>query len=71
LLINSGELLGCGTKKVYAGARNPDGIDLPGVVPVKMDVTDPASVNAAAARCGDVTRESQAETAIGPSDEGN
>jgi NAD(P)-dependent dehydrogenase (short-subunit alcohol dehydrogenase family) len=39
----------------YAGVRNPDGIDLPGVVPVKVDVTDPASVSAAAARCGDVT----------------
>jgi NAD(P)-dependent dehydrogenase (short-subunit alcohol dehydrogenase family) len=49
------ELLGRGAKKVYAGVRNPDGIALPGVVPVKVDVTDPASVSAAAARCGDVT----------------
>jgi NAD(P)-dependent dehydrogenase (short-subunit alcohol dehydrogenase family) len=49
------ELLGRGVKKVYAGVRNPDSIDLPGVVPVKADVTDPASVSAAAARCGDVT----------------
>lgn len=46
------ELLGRGVKKVYAGVRNPDGIDLPGVVPVNVDVTDPASVSAAAARCG-------------------
>jgi NAD(P)-dependent dehydrogenase (short-subunit alcohol dehydrogenase family) len=39
------ELLGRGAKKVYAGVRNPDGIDLPGVVPVKVDVTDLASVS--------------------------
>jgi NAD(P)-dependent dehydrogenase (short-subunit alcohol dehydrogenase family) len=48
-------LLGRHAKKVYAGVRNPDGIGLPGVVPVKIDVTDPASVSAAAARCTDVT----------------
>ncbi|MFF7335303.1 SDR family oxidoreductase [Streptomyces sp. NPDC090306] len=34
--------------KVYGGARNPDAIDLPGVVPVALDVTDPRSVAAAA-----------------------
>jgi NAD(P)-dependent dehydrogenase (short-subunit alcohol dehydrogenase family) len=49
------EVLGRGAKKVYAAVRNPDGIDLPGVVPVKVDVTDPASVTAAALRCRDVT----------------
>src|SRR6266446_5003412 len=49
------ELLGCGAKKVYAGVRDPGAINLPGVVPVKLDVTDPASVSAAAPRCGDVT----------------
>lgn len=48
------ELLGRGAKKIYAGARNP-AAGLPGVEAVKMDVTDPASVSAAAARCGDVT----------------
>jgi NAD(P)-dependent dehydrogenase (short-subunit alcohol dehydrogenase family) len=47
-------LLGRGVKKVYAGVRNPDGIELPGIVPVKVDVTDPASVSAAAACWGDV-----------------
>jgi NAD(P)-dependent dehydrogenase (short-subunit alcohol dehydrogenase family) len=41
--------------KVYAGMRNTDGFDIPGIVPVKLDVTDPASVSAAAARCGDTT----------------
>jgi NAD(P)-dependent dehydrogenase (short-subunit alcohol dehydrogenase family) len=33
---------------VYAGARNPDSIDLPGVIPVALDVTDAESVAAAA-----------------------
>jgi NAD(P)-dependent dehydrogenase (short-subunit alcohol dehydrogenase family) len=49
------ELLGRGVEKLYAGVRNPDGVDLPGVIPVKFDVTDPAAVSAAAHRCGDVT----------------
>jgi NAD(P)-dependent dehydrogenase (short-subunit alcohol dehydrogenase family) len=34
---------------VYAAARNPAAVDLPGVTPVALDVTDPASVAAAAA----------------------
>jgi NAD(P)-dependent dehydrogenase (short-subunit alcohol dehydrogenase family) len=34
---------------VYAGARKPESIDLPGVIPVQLDVTDDASVAAAAA----------------------
>src|SRR6202012_4360646 len=41
--------------KVYAGARNPDAVDVPGVTPVQLDVTDPASVAAAAAATGDVS----------------
>ena len=49
------ELLARGAKTVYAGVRNPNGIDAPGLVPVKLDVTDPASVRAIAARCSDVT----------------
>lgn len=48
-------LLARGARKVYAGARNPEAVTLEGVVPVKLDVTDPASVSAAAARCADVT----------------
>ena len=48
------ELLGRGAK-VYAGARNPDSVDLEGVVPLAIDVTDPASVAAAAQAAGDVT----------------
>ena len=49
------ELIARGAKTVYAGVRNPNGIDTPGLVPVKLDVTDPASVRATAARCSDVT----------------
>ena len=33
---------------VYAGARNPASVDLPGVIPIALDVTDPESVAAAA-----------------------
>jgi len=48
-------LLDRGATKVYAAARNPGAIDLPGVVPLRLDLTDPASVAAAAATAGDVT----------------
>ncbi|MGW1675706.1 SDR family oxidoreductase [Streptomyces sp. NPDC002324] len=48
------ELLGRGAS-VYAGARNPDQVDLPGVKPIALDITDPASVAAAAKATGDVT----------------
>ncbi|WBB69440.1 SDR family oxidoreductase [Micromonospora sp. WMMD812] len=40
---------------VYAAARNPDTVDLPGVRPVRLDITDPASIAAAAELAGDVT----------------
>lgn len=46
--------LAAGAAKVYAAARQPDSIDLPGVVPIALDVNDPAQVAAAAAQCGDV-----------------
>ncbi|MFI5489890.1 SDR family oxidoreductase [Micromonospora echinaurantiaca] len=48
------ELLARGAT-VYAGARNPDRVDLPGVTPVRLDITDPASVTAAADLARDVT----------------
>jgi NAD(P)-dependent dehydrogenase (short-subunit alcohol dehydrogenase family) len=48
------ELLGRGAT-VYAGARDPDQVDLPGVKPIAVDITDPASVEAAARATGDVT----------------
>ncbi|HEY2214045.1 MAG TPA: SDR family oxidoreductase [Acidimicrobiales bacterium] len=41
--------------KVYAGARNPDSIDFSGVIPIALDITDPSSVEAAAAITGDVS----------------
>ena len=48
------ELLARGAK-VYAGARDPGTIDLAGVIPVALDITDPASVAAAADATGDVS----------------
>ncbi|MCW2564042.1 MAG: hypothetical protein JWQ31_2602 [Mycobacterium sp.] len=40
--------------KVYAAARRPETIDLPGVVPIQLDITDPESVARAVALAGDV-----------------
>jgi NAD(P)-dependent dehydrogenase (short-subunit alcohol dehydrogenase family) len=40
---------------VYAGARNPGGVDLAGVAPIALDVTDQASIDAAVAELGDVS----------------
>ena len=40
--------------KVYAAARRPETIDVPGVVPAQLDVTDPESVARAASVAGDV-----------------
>jgi NAD(P)-dependent dehydrogenase (short-subunit alcohol dehydrogenase family) len=40
---------------VYAGARNPESVDLPGAIPIKIDVSDPASVLAAAAATKNVS----------------
>jgi NAD(P)-dependent dehydrogenase (short-subunit alcohol dehydrogenase family) len=39
---------------VYAAARNPASVDLPGVTPIALDVTDRDSVAVAAAQTGDV-----------------
>jgi NAD(P)-dependent dehydrogenase (short-subunit alcohol dehydrogenase family) len=49
------ELLARGARKVYAGARDPASITLPGVEAIRLDVTKPAEVAAAAAKAGDVT----------------
>ncbi|GAA2392760.1 SDR family oxidoreductase [Nonomuraea africana] len=43
-----------GAKTVYAGVRDPASVRDPRLVPVRLDVTDPAQVAAAAERCGDV-----------------
>jgi len=48
------ELLARGAAKVYATARNPELVDIPGVEVLALDITDPAAVAAAAARAGDV-----------------
>ncbi|MGE0215106.1 SDR family oxidoreductase [Mycolicibacterium sp.] len=39
---------------VYAGARRPETVDLPGAIPIQLDVTDPDSVRRAAEIAGDV-----------------
>lgn len=49
------QALSAGARKVYAGARDPSTVTLPGVLPLPLDVTDPDQVAAAAADCGDVT----------------
>jgi NAD(P)-dependent dehydrogenase (short-subunit alcohol dehydrogenase family) len=48
------ELLSRGAK-VYAGARVPESVDLPGVIPLKLDITDEKSVAAVAEVASDVT----------------
>lgn len=48
-------LLARGAKKVYAGARDPKSVTLPGVEAVQLDVTRPEDVATAAARLKDVT----------------
>jgi NAD(P)-dependent dehydrogenase (short-subunit alcohol dehydrogenase family) len=48
------ELLSRGAT-VYAGARNPDQVDLPGAKPIALDITDAASIAAAAKATGNVT----------------
>lgn len=41
--------------KVYAGARNPQSVDLEGVTPIALDITDPTSVATAADATGNVS----------------
>jgi NAD(P)-dependent dehydrogenase (short-subunit alcohol dehydrogenase family) len=48
------ELLARGAAKVYATARDPRSVDLPGVHVLQLDITDPQSVSAAAAAAPDV-----------------
>lgn len=49
------QLLERGAAKVYAGSRRIESVDLPGVEPVQLDITDPASVAAAAKTASDAT----------------
>ncbi|MER6569185.1 SDR family oxidoreductase [Streptomyces sp. NPDC001093] len=48
-------LLERGARRVYGGARDPRSVVEPGVVPVRLDVTDPAQVAAAADACSGLT----------------
>jgi len=48
-------LLARGARKVYAGARDPASVTQPGVEAIRLDVTKPEEVAAAAARASDVT----------------
>jgi NAD(P)-dependent dehydrogenase (short-subunit alcohol dehydrogenase family) len=49
------QALARGARKVYAGARDPASVRLPGVTPVRLDINDPAQVAQVATDCGDVT----------------
>src|SRR5689334_12238265 len=68
------EALARGAKKVYAAARRPEQVTLPGVVPVRLDVTDPGAAETLARTLSDVTlvvnNAGSAETG-GPLDEGS
>jgi NAD(P)-dependent dehydrogenase (short-subunit alcohol dehydrogenase family) len=44
-----------GAAKIYAGMRNTSGFEEPGIIPVRIDVTDAASVTAAAALAADTS----------------
>ncbi|MGB3635639.1 MAG: SDR family oxidoreductase [Rubrobacteraceae bacterium] len=48
------QLLERGVEKVYATARNPERVDIPGAEVLQVDITDPASVAAAASAAGGV-----------------
>jgi NAD(P)-dependent dehydrogenase (short-subunit alcohol dehydrogenase family) len=49
------QLLARGAAKVYAAARHPDSVTLDGVIPLRLDLTDQASIDAAAELACDVT----------------
>jgi NAD(P)-dependent dehydrogenase (short-subunit alcohol dehydrogenase family) len=55
------ELIARGARRVYATARHPEALPKPAalhrdiVVPVALDITDPAQINTAAATAADVT----------------
>jgi NAD(P)-dependent dehydrogenase (short-subunit alcohol dehydrogenase family) len=48
------ELLAGGVRKVYAAAREPERITLAGVERIRLEVTNPQEVAAAARQCADV-----------------
>ncbi|RVU39581.1 SDR family NAD(P)-dependent oxidoreductase [Hwanghaeella grinnelliae] len=44
-----------GVKKIYAGSRGGDTPEGAGITPIRLDITDPATIDAAARTCSDVT----------------
>ena len=48
-------LLAAGARKVYAAARDPAAIAIPGAVPLRLDVTRADEIAAAVAACPDLT----------------
>ncbi len=44
-----------GARRVYAGARDPSRVKLPGVMPLRLDVNSPDDIAAAVQSAGDVT----------------
>ena len=53
-LVFAQELIAAGARKVYAAARQPELITLDGVHRVRLDVTKPDDIAAAARACTDV-----------------
>ncbi|MFI5065456.1 MAG: SDR family oxidoreductase [Streptosporangiales bacterium] len=49
------ELVSRGAARVYGAARDPGGVTEPGMLPVALDITDPARVAQVAEQCADVT----------------
>lgn len=49
------QLLDRGAAKVYAGARSLESITAEGVIPIKLDVTNAADIQAAVEQCSDLT----------------
>ena len=43
-----------GARKIYAASRHASAVDVDGMVPLQLDVTDPAQIRAAAETAGDV-----------------
>lgn len=41
--------------RVYAAARKPESVEIDGVTPIRLDLSDPASIQAAAKSTGDVS----------------
>lgn len=48
------QFLGRGAASVYAAARDVSRVQVPGAIPVQVDITDPESVGELASRCQDV-----------------